>query len=228
MSVRAAAQLLGVSEKQVQHLGRRGEVLYVARGLLDGASVRALEAARQGRHTRGWSARTAWAAIALLSGHDADWLGQGQVSRLRSRLRAIESVDLVAATRNRALIGRFTGHQSAVGRLTSESSTVKRRTLPGLLAKSHHAETDWYIDAREEHKLVRKYGLRSDAGGDFVLRTVQTEHRLNEDGVTFHLVIALMMDDDVLTALDSATSEDPRERGVAMRVLDDALNRFRR
>ena len=66
---------------------------------------------------------------------------------------------------------------------------------------------------------MRKYGLRSDAGGDFVLRAVQTEHRLSEDGVTFHLVIALMMDDDVLTALDSATSEDPRERGVAMRVL---------
>ncbi|MCW2751477.1 MAG: hypothetical protein JWR83_2587 [Aeromicrobium sp.] len=226
MSVGDAAQLLGVTEKQVQHLGRRGEVRYVARGLLDGASVRAIQAVRQGRHTRGWSGRTAWAAIALLSGHDADWLGQGQVSRLRSRLRIMGSDDLVAATRNRALVSRFTGHRSAVGRLAGDSSTVERRALPGLVGRDHHAETDWYVDARKEDYLVRTYGLRSNARGDFVLRAVKTEDRLDRDGVNLHLVISLMMD-DVLTALDSATSEDPRERGVAMQVLDDALDRFR-
>lgn len=226
MSVRQAAQLLGVTEKQVQHLGRRGEVRYVARGLLDGASVRAIHAVRQGRHTRGWSERTAWAAIALLSGHDADWLGQGQVSRLRSRLRIMGSSDLVAATRNRALVSRFTGHQSAVGRLAGDSRTIARRALPGLVGQNHHAETDWYVAARDEDYLVRAYGLRSNSRGDFVLRAVKTEDRLDKDGITLNLVIALMVD-DVLTALDSATSEDPRERGVAMRLLDNALDRFR-
>ena len=226
VSVREAAQLLGVTEKQVQHLGRRGEVRYVARGLLDGASVRAIQAARQGRHTRGWSGRTAWAAIALLSGHKADWLGQGQVSRLRSRLRIIGSDDLVAATRNRAVVSRFTGHQSAAGRIANDSSTVGRRSLPGLVGREHHAETDWYVDARDEDYVVRSYGLRSNARGDFVLRAVETEEATHMEGVTLELVLALMMD-DVLTALDSATSEDPRERGVATRVLDDALDRFR-
>jgi hypothetical protein len=228
MSVRAAAQLLGVTEKQVQHLGRRGEVLYVARGLLDGASVRAFQAMRQGRHTRGWSGRTAWAAVALLSGRDAEWLGQGQISRLRSRLRDIDSADLVAATRNRALIGRFTGHPAAAARLTRAASTVERRGLRGLVGQSQDIETDWYIDARDEDYLVRTYGLRSEARGSFVLRAVKTEDRLDDDGVTLNLVLTLMRDDDVLTALDSATSEDPRERGVAMRILDDALDRFRR
>jgi hypothetical protein len=227
MSVRAAAQLLGVTEKQVQHLGRRGEVLYVARGLLDGASVRAYQAVRQGRHTRGWSGRTAWAAIALLSGRDADWLGQGQVSRLRSRLRDIDSADLVAATRNRALVGRFSGHPAAADRLAREPSTVERRALRGIVGQSQDAGTDWYVDGRDEEYLVQTYGLRPDARGNFVLRAVNTEDTLDNDGVTLHLVIALMMEDDVLTALDSATSEDPRERGVAMRVLDDALDRFR-
>jgi hypothetical protein len=227
MSVRVAAQLLGVTEKQVQHLGRRGEVLYVARGLLDGASVRTFQAVRQGKHTRGWSGRTAWAAIALLSGREADWLGQGQVSRLRSRLRDIDSAGLVAATRNRALVGRFAGHQAAAGRLARESGTVERRALPGLVGQDHYAGTEWYVDARDEDYLVRTYGLRSDARGDFVLRAVKTDDRLDNDGVTLHLVMALMTDDDVLTALDSATSEDPRERGVSMRLLDDALDRFR-
>ncbi len=226
LSVREAAQLLGVSEKQVQHLGRRGEVRYLARGLLDGASVRAMRTARQGRHTRGWSERTSWAAIALLSGLDADWLGQGQVSRLRSRLRSIGSDDLVASTRNRAVVGRFNGHQSAAGRIAGDSSTVERRALPGLVGRDHHVETDWYVEARDENHLVRSYGLRSNARGDFVLRAVKTEDMSHERGVTLELVIALMVG-DVLTALDSATSEDPRERGVAMRVLDDALDRFR-
>lgn len=226
VSVREAAQLLGVTEKQVQHLGRRGEVRYVARGLLDGASIRAIQAARQGRHTRGWSGRTAWAAIALLSGRKADWLGQGQVSRLRSRLRAIDSDDLVAATRNRAVVSRFTGHESAVGRIATDSSTIGRRSLPGLVGREN-PETDWYVDARNEDAVVQRYGLRSSSRGDFVLRAVETEDDSRMEGVTLELVQALMMA-DVLTALDSATSEDPRERGVATRVLDEALIRFRR
>ena len=40
------------------------------------------------------------------------------------------------------------------------------------------------------------------------------------------LVDSLMPEGQVLTALDSATSDDPRERGVAMRVLEDSLNGF--
>lgn len=227
MSVREAAQLLGVTEKQVQHLGRRGEVRYVARGLLDGASVRAIQAARQGRHTRGWSGRTAWAAISLLSGHKADWLGQGQVSRLRSRMRTIGSDDLVASTRNRAVLGRFDGHQSAIGRISGDSRTVERRGLSGLVGQNQLAQSDWYIDARDEDHLVRTYGLHPSARGNFILRAVETADIPHRAGVTLQLVSSLMMD-DVLTALDSAISDDPRERGVAMRALDDALDRFRR
>jgi hypothetical protein len=36
-----------------------------------------------------------------------------------------------------------------------------------------------------------------------------------------------MSDHDVLAALDSAAAEDPRERGVAVSLLDEALVRFR-
>lgn len=226
MSVRTAAQLLGVTEKQVQHLGRRGELHYVARGLLDSSSVRAFQAVRQGKHTRGWSARTAWAAIGLLSGHDVLWLGQGQVSRLRSRLRDIDPVDLVAATRNRALVGRFAGHEAAAARISRETGAVERRALPALVRQNNALATDWYVDARDEANLVRTNGLRSDAGGNFVLRAVDTSNGL-ADGVTLHLVAALMSDDDVLAALDSAAAEDPRERGVALSLLDEALVRFR-
>jgi hypothetical protein len=210
----------------VQHLGRRGEVIYVARGLLDGASVRAMNAARQGTHTRAWSGPTAWAASALLSGRDADWIGQAQASRLRSRLRAIDSVGLVAATRNRAVVRRFAGHDAAAGRLTRDSRTVARRALPRLVDRGHHVETDWYVGARDVEDLIQSFGLRPDPRGRFVLRSVATGDPVKGE-VTLGLVHALMKDDDVLSALDSATSDDPRERGVATRVLDDALGRFR-
>ncbi|MEP7021761.1 MAG: hypothetical protein ABI808_14015 [Pseudonocardiales bacterium] len=227
MSVREAAQLLKVTEKQVQHLGRRGEVSYVARGLLDGASVRNLHALRRGRHTRGWSEPTAWAAIARLAGRDADWLGQAQVSRLRSRLRSIDAAALVAATRNRARVSRFSGHESAAGRLSTERNTITRLALPGLVEQRPDVETDWYVDARDEARLVRTYALRPDVRGRFVLRFVKTEDHAGDVGLTFDLVASLVADDEVLTALDSATSDDPRERGVAVRVLDETLERFR-
>lgn len=226
MTVRAAAHFLEVSEKQVQHLGRRGDVRYVARGLVDGASVRHLHARRQGRHTRGWSPRTAWAAIALLSGRNAQWLGQGQVSRLRTRLRVIDSAGLVAATRDRAVIGRFAGHASATNRLSAEPTTVRRRALPGLVGHSRQVEPDWYVDVRDLDRLVRTYSLRPHVRGNLVLRAVHTGDRLDGEGVSLDLVRTLM-DNDVLVALDAATSEDPRERGVATRMVSDALTRFR-
>jgi hypothetical protein len=225
MSVSEAAQLLRVTEKQVQHLGRRGEVVYVARGLLDGASVRARQAARQGTHTRAWSACTAWAAVALLSGRDATWLGQAQASRLRSRLRVTDSSGLVASTRNRALVRRFAGHDAAAVRLARDPRTVGRRVLRGVVGHGQHVEGDWYVGAPDLKDLMLAYGLRADPGGNFVLRSVAT-------GDPAHGAVALdlvreLMTDDVLTALDSATSADPRERGAATRALDDALARFR-
>lgn len=61
----------------------------------------------------------------------------------------------------------------------------------------------------------------------FVLRAVDTEDHGNHDGVTLDLVRFLMDGDGVLTALDAATSEDPRQRGLAMRALGDVLARIR-
>ncbi len=225
MTVRQAARLLGVTEKHVQHLGRQSDVTYVARGLLDATSVRALQAVRQGRHTRGWSSHTAWAAIALLSGYDAHWLGQAQTSRLRSRLRGVDAPALAAATRNHAIVTRFTGHDAAAGRLARECRTVRRRALPGLAGQRQDAESDWYVDARDQDHFVRTYRLRADPRGTFVMRAVATGDRLDKDVVTLDLIVGLM-EADVLTALGSITSEDPREQGVAKRILTDALARF--
>lgn len=77
MTTVAGAEILGVSARQVARLARAGD-LTVTRTvggalLLDGASVHRL--ANQVRHNgRPWTAGTAWAALALLSGEGVDWL----------------------------------------------------------------------------------------------------------------------------------------------------------
>ena len=228
LSVQAAAQLLGVSEKHVQHLGRSNQVRYLHRGLLDGASVRAYQANHQGRHTRGWSAETAWAAIELLSGGMADWLGQAQVSRLRTRLRDLDATNLVVAARNRALVGRYSGHSSTSARLLNEATTVASRALSGLVGDDPRIGHDFYVDIADRDRLLRVHGLRSDPQGNFTLRAVTTTPRgALTRRVTLDRVQDLLDNGEVLTALDFAASDDARERSVALRVLDDALRSFR-
>ena len=291
LTVREAADLLGVTTQQVGYLGRSGDVTFVARGLLDAASVRALRVARQGRHTRALAPHTAWAAIAMLSGHQPSWLGQPQVSRLRSRLLRSDTTDLVADTRTRAKVYRYTGHRSAAGRISEDPGTIRRRPLPDLVDHRLATDTDWYVETAQLNDLTKRFGLKPSESGTFVLRAFQNHYRhgttigtistsythtsshtsdaqnwtsqdrdsyytpvhdhdshqgavhnqarnrdsashrdgpSGRDGVDHKLVAAVMLDSNVLTALDSSTSDDPRERGVAERVLDHALTAFYR
>lgn len=223
MSVAEAAKLLLVTDKQIQHLGRVGDLAYVARGLLDAGSVRALHAMRRGQHTRGWSSRTAWAAASLLAQRDAAWLGQAQASRLKSRLRSIDATHLVSATRNRAKVLPYTGHEATAGRLDREAGVWASRALPQLVAPGHAEHTDWYVDACQVDQLTERYGLMPDLRGQYTLRIVETD-----DDVTSEFLADLIGHADVLAALDAATGRDPRERGVGTRILDNALAEFRR
>src|SRR5689334_18649885 len=114
LGVSEAAERLGVSARQVQHLVTSGELSHVARGYVDARSVDRLLAVRSGGRTRAWSEETAWGAVALLSDMDAWWLGESQRSRLRRRLREISVEGLVARARDRAVVRRYAGHPSAV------------------------------------------------------------------------------------------------------------------
>jgi len=201
-------------------------VTYVARGLLDGASVRDYHAVRQGRRARGWSSRTAWAAIDLLSGGDPEWLGQAQLSRLRSRLRAMEAGELVAATRDRARRCRYAGHESALGRIRADGRAVEVRSVPGLAGRTSTSPLECYVDDALVEELVSRFRLEQDVRGNMVLLSVRSDaDGLGERGVSMDLVRSLM-DGEILPAIDAATSEDPRERGLALDVLDESLGRL--
>jgi hypothetical protein len=216
LSIEEAARTLGVSVRHAQRLADAGAIAKVARGLVDHDSVdQYLRSQRLGR-TRAWSEHTAWGAIALLAGRDADWLGGTQRSRLRGALRDIADADeLASRMRDRAQIRRFVAHRAALPRLRNRVASADLTQL-GLVAVND-GNVDGYVASGDLASVVENLGLREDAAGDAVLRV--TKFSFDQ--------VSELVNTSVVAALDAATSTDPRVRGVGQRTLADLLREFR-
>jgi hypothetical protein len=216
LAVSEAAARLGVSTRQVQHLVARGELRSLARGVVDETSVERLLAVRRGSHTRPWAESTAWAAVALLSGREAGWLGESQRSRLRRRLRGMRADELVDRARGRAHVSRYVAHRSAGERLRAElvdtSSAAERL---GLAATS---AIDGYLVTTALEAVVSRHGLIRDNTGSVTLRATSFDLDVVRD---------LVSAGDVLAALDLAESLDVRERRAGTDALDRVLGESR-
>lgn len=216
LAVSEAAERLGVSTRQVQHLVARGELRSLARGVVDETSVERLLAVRRGSHTRAWAESTAWAAVALLSGREEGWLGQSQRSRLRGRLRGLGAEEMVERARGRASVSRYVAHRSAGERLRSElvdsSSAAERLGLATTNA------IDGYLATTDLKAVVARHGLIRDDTGSVTLRATLMDLDVVRD---------LVSASDALAALDLAESLDVRERRVGIDALDRALGEFR-
>lgn len=220
MTSAAGAKILGVSARQIARLARAGEltVTRVVGGalLLDGASVHRL--ATQGRHNgRPWSAATAWAALALLSGEHVDWLDASALSRLRHRLRASDASQLCWMTRRRAAVHRMQGWGDDKGLLSSGASALHDEAMSSLFdlaAVDRGAEG--YVRARDFAALVTALGLFEDVDGELTVRVVPDDAGYAVDRVLTAAV-----------AVDLAESLDTRESAAGMRVLTGLLDAFR-
>src|SRR3712207_5159115 len=102
MTTQQAAERIGVSARHVQRLLAAGDLVAIGPDRIDAESVVQWMAQRQGSRVRAWEEPTAWAAVALLEGLPAPWLGQAQRSRLRSALADTSAADLASRARNRA------------------------------------------------------------------------------------------------------------------------------
>lgn len=216
LAVSDAAERLGVSTRQVQHLVARGELRSLARGVVDETSVERLLAVRRGSHTRPWAESTAWAAVALLSGRDAGWLGESQRSRLRGRLRGLGAEELVERARGRASVSRYVAHRSAGERLRSE--LVDTSSAAARLGLATTNMIDGYLAATNVKAVVARHGLIRDDTGSVTLRATSMDLEVVRDFVSAS---------DVLAALDLAESLDVRERRAGIDALDRALEEFR-
>jgi len=216
LAVSEAAERLGVSTRRVQHLVASGELRQVARGVIDETSVDRLIAVRGGSHARAWSQVTAWAAVALLSGVDAEWIGERQRSRLRARLRAATAVDLLERARERASVTRYRAHSSAGKYLVSELVYPKDAGARLGLADTDHI--DGYVSAEKVTDVVRRHGLIRDEEGHVTLRATTMD---------LDVVRVISGRGVVLAAMDLAESLDVRERRAGLDGLDHALADFR-
>ncbi len=216
LTIEETANALGVSARHARRLADTGAIDRVARGLVDRGSVdRYLQSQRMGR-TRAWAEHTAWGAVAMLAGQDADWLGATQASRLRQSLRELTEVDdLLTRTRDRAQVRTFEAHRAALPRLREVVALSNTRALG--LTDAVDATIDGYLAASDLDRISRDLSLRADPTGPVTLRVT---------GFDFEQVRALV-DTSVVAALDAATSTDPRLRGVGRRVLADSLEAYR-
>lgn len=217
LSTREVSDLLGVQARQVRGLAEAGAITRVARGVFDRRSVERYRAERGSGRTRTWAQRTAWGAIALLSGAVPEpALGQVQTSRLRATLRGItDPGELVIRLRDRAAVSTWSGHRSVVRRVREELVVPGRQRL-GLVEDD--TLVDGYLHTDRVTDLVGRYRLRQDPTGAITLRSTSIEinhvERLATRGAT-------------VAAVDAATSLDPRARGVGEAALAARLEWFR-
>jgi excisionase family DNA binding protein len=220
MTTAAAAERLKVSERQVARLAHGGELTIsrvVGRALLlDAASVHRW--AQRDRHNgRPWTAATAWAALALLSGEPIDWLGAPALSRLRHRLRAADADELTWATRRRATVRRMRGWGRDTGLLQTGVSALRDPAMSALFDLSPvERGNDGYVRARDFADVVTASGLFDDAEGEVTVRVVPDDAGYRVD----HSLTAA-------TAVDLAESLDARESAAGRRVLTQLLEAFR-
>jgi hypothetical protein len=216
LAVTKAAERLGVSTRQAQHLAARGELRLLARGVVDETSVDRYLAVRGGDHRRAWSEATAWGSVALLSGVTPTWMGESQRSRLKGRLRALSAVELVERSRERAEVTRYAGHASTATRLRAE--LIDTAGAAKSLGLADTDAVDGYLPSDELTDVVACHGLIRDDTGRLTLRATTMD---------LEVVAELAGSGTVLAALDLAESLDARERQVGLDALDDALARFR-
>lgn len=203
------ATLLGVSQRQVSNLRREGQVVAVADGVYDRASVLRVRNARAAHRQRAWTERTAWQAIAMTADVDAHFIGQTQRSRLKAALRHIETEAFVSLVRDRASVRRLTGHRRSAQRIAAD--LVNTGTGAARLGLTSTAERiDGYATTAEVERILDRYHLSQATGDDdaAALRAVSEVsrsdvERINEAG-------------DLLAALSLAESLDDRERSAGL------------
>lgn len=216
LAVTEAAERLGVSTRQVQHLTAQGDLRLLARGIIDETSIDRYLVTRGDSRRRAWSESTAWGAVALLSGRVPTWVGESQRSRLKARLRPLSAGELVGRARERAEVERYAGHASTVARLRSELiDTTQGAAKLGL---AEVASVDGYLVKGQLEAAIARHRLVRDDGGQFTLRVTS---------MGLDVVGELAEAGTVLAALDLAESLDVRERQVGLDRLDEALGRFR-
>lgn len=206
-SVHEAAERLGVSDRQVRHLVARGDLFAPRRGQVSTISLRDYAARRGDVQTRVWSPRTAWAALELMSGGAAAWMGSSQRSRLKREMASLDAQRVVSKLRNRAEVRSYRVNP---GRLHVVGQDI-------AVVRSGEAGLDGYLNESVLYRLISEQQMVRVVPGNLTLRV------LPEDvGQDFAAMV--ISEGEAVAGVDLMTSDDPVERRTGERLVAEALS----
>jgi excisionase family DNA binding protein len=222
MTTREASERLGITQVSIRQLVKSGQLSAAGTAgrtlLLDRSSVERLAAAgtRQGRP---WTAKTAWAALALLSGQNPTWISASEKSRLKSRLRHLDAgaVAQLARAKDKTLRYRASadGLAALTGHLIASGATAMRDELTahtfGMSGGGGIAEG--YVMAGDAQALADAFGLVEDPDGNAIIHEVD----LAEPFADGRAPVAAI-------AVDLMGSLATRERSAGQRVINELLH----
>lgn len=222
MTVAEAAARLDRSTMSIHRLLGSGQLTATGRAgkalLIDRSSVERLAAAGT-RRGRAWTAKTAWAALALLSGQNPTWISASEKSRLKSRLRELDAdaVAVLARNKDKTLRYRATpdGLAALTGHLIASGATAMRdestaRTF-GMAGGGGIAEG--YVMAGDAAALADAFGLVEDPDGNAIIHEVDLAEPFAEGRVPVAAI-----------AVDLMSSLATRERSAGQRVINGLLH----
>lgn len=205
-SVSDAAASLGVSDRQVRHLVARGDLFSPRRGQVSTISLRDYVARRGDVQTRVWSPRTAWAALELMTGGAAAWMGSSQRSRLKRELADIDAETVASKLRNRAEVRSYRVNPGRV-HLVEAGIAVVRPADDGL---------DGYVDESVLYRLISEQQMVRVVPGNLTLRV------LPEDvGQDFAEMV--ISQGHAVAGVDLMASDDPAERRTGEAWVTESL-----
>ena len=131
------------------------------------------------RRGRAWSTKTAWAALALLSGQNPGWISASEKSRLKSRLRGLDADAVCILARNKDETIRFRATQDGLSALSdhliaSGASAMGDEVTAGTFGMSGGGQiAEGYVMAGEAAALADAFGLVRDPDGNAIIHEVE-------------------------------------------------------
>jgi hypothetical protein len=222
LTVADVVDRLGITRASVHDLLRSGQLTASGHAgrvlLIDRSSVERL-AASGTRRGRAWTARTAWAALALLSNQNPTWISASEKSRLKSRLRELDADAVCVLARNKDTTLRYRATPDGLAALTghliaSGASAMRDETTAETFGMSGGGGiAEGYVMAGDAQALADAFGLVEDPDGNAIIHEVE----LAEPFADGRAPVAAV-------AVDLMGSLATRERSAGQRVINELLH----
>jgi hypothetical protein len=222
LTVAEVVDKLGITRASVHDLLRSGQLTPIGQAgrtlLIDRFSVERL-AASGTRRGRSWTAKTAWAALAILSGQNPTWITTSEKSRLKKRLRDLDADAVCILARNKDRTIRFRATADGLSALNDHliasgaSAMQDESTAETFGMSTGGGITEGYVMSGDAQALANAFGLVEDPDGNAILHEVE----LSEPFIDGHAPVAAI-------AVDLMGSLATRERSAGQRVINELLH----